>query len=50
MLRMLIVACFHMILAAAYMDDVMDTGMYVSITVDLIIAWLLVEVIIELRK
>ena len=49
-LRLLIVACFHMILAAAYMDDVMDTGVYVSFTIDLVIAWILVEVVIELRK
>ena len=50
LLRIIILACLQLILSAAYMDDVMNTGMYLSFTVDLVIAWFLVEVVIELRK
>lgn len=50
LLRMLIIACLQLIITTAYMDNVMNTGTYLSFTVDLVIAWLLVEVVIELRK
>jgi len=49
-LRIIILACLYMIVLAAYTDGVIDTGVYLSFTVDMIIAWLLVEVVIELKK
>jgi hypothetical protein len=49
-LRVIIVICLQLVILTAYLDRVIDTGMYLSFTVDLVIAWLLVEVFIELRK